>query len=96
MRAYLNWQSHLDEVFVKINGERHHLWRVVDHDGEGLKLRVGPKSHLHLLGFEPVFCLNKINNLEGREGSMGVAFPPPLSLEKLFSRSGCGWIFPLF
>ena len=31
-----------------------------------------------------------------REGSTAVAFPPPLSLAKAFSRSGCGRIFPLF
>ena len=31
------WRWHLDEVFVKINGERHYLWRAVDHDGEGLE-----------------------------------------------------------
>jgi putative transposase len=24
MRAYSNWQRHLDEVFVKINGETHY------------------------------------------------------------------------
>ena len=29
-----NWEWHLDEVFVKINGERHYLWRAVDHEGE--------------------------------------------------------------
>jgi putative transposase len=29
-----HWQWHLDEVFVKINGERHYLWRAVDHEGE--------------------------------------------------------------
>ena len=34
-----NWKWHLDEVFVKINGERHYLWRAVDHEGEVLKLR---------------------------------------------------------
>ncbi len=28
------WQWHIDEVFVKIDGERHHLWRAVDHEGE--------------------------------------------------------------
>lgn len=28
---------HLDEVFVKINGERHYLWRAVDHEGELLE-----------------------------------------------------------
>ena len=31
-----HWQWHLDEVFVKINGERHYLWKAVDHDGEVL------------------------------------------------------------
>ena len=36
MRAYSNWQWHLDEVFVKINGEQHYLWRAVDHEGEVL------------------------------------------------------------
>jgi len=28
---------HLDEVFVKINGETHYLWRAVDHEGEVLE-----------------------------------------------------------
>ena len=32
-----NWKWHLDEVFVKINGERHYLWRAVDHEGEVLQ-----------------------------------------------------------
>lgn len=29
------WRWHLDEVFVKVNGERHYLWRPVDHESEG-------------------------------------------------------------
>ena len=29
MRAYSNWRWHLDEVYVKINGEQHYLWRAV-------------------------------------------------------------------
>ncbi len=37
MRAWSNWQWHLDEVFVKINGETHYLWRAVDHGGEVLE-----------------------------------------------------------
>ena len=37
MRGYSNWQWHLDEVFVKINGETHFLWRAVDHEGEVLE-----------------------------------------------------------
>ncbi|WP_422026705.1 IS6 family transposase [Roseovarius sp.] len=36
MRSYSNWQWHLDEVFVKINGETHYMWRAVDHEGEVL------------------------------------------------------------
>ena len=37
MRSYSNWQWHLDEVFVKINGETHYPWRAVDHEGEVLE-----------------------------------------------------------
>jgi putative transposase len=37
MRAYTHWRWHLDEVFVKINGEKHYLWRAVDHEGEVLE-----------------------------------------------------------
>ena len=36
-RSYSNWQWHVDEVFVKINGEQHYLWRAVDHEGEVLE-----------------------------------------------------------
>ncbi|RYH06171.1 IS6 family transposase [Tropicimonas sp. IMCC6043] len=32
-----HWRWNLDEMFVKINGERHHLWRAVDHEGEVLE-----------------------------------------------------------
>lgn len=32
-----HWKWHRDEVFVKINGERHYLWRVVNHEGEILE-----------------------------------------------------------
>jgi putative transposase len=31
------WRWQLDEMFVKINGERHYLWRAVDHEGEVLE-----------------------------------------------------------
>jgi putative transposase len=32
------WRWHLDEIFVKINGEMHYLWRAVDHEGEVLEV----------------------------------------------------------
>ncbi len=31
------WRWHLDEVFVKIAGRTHYLWRAVDHDGDVLE-----------------------------------------------------------
>lgn len=37
MRCYSNLQWHLDEVFVKIYGVQHYLWRAVDHEGEVLE-----------------------------------------------------------
>jgi putative transposase len=37
MRQIPQWRWHLDEVFVKINGKRHYLWRAVDHEGEVLE-----------------------------------------------------------
>lgn len=40
MRAMPHWRWHLDEVFVKINGVTHYLWRAVDHEGEVLEALV--------------------------------------------------------
>jgi len=37
MRQVTQWRWHLDEVYVKINGEMHYLWRAVDHEGEVLE-----------------------------------------------------------
>ena len=37
-RCYLQWRWHVDEVFVRINGEPHYLWRAVDHEGEVLEV----------------------------------------------------------
>jgi putative transposase len=36
MHCYSDWQWHLDEVIVKINGKTHYMWRTVDHEGEVL------------------------------------------------------------
>ena len=36
--SFSNWRWHLDEVFVRINGETHYLWRAVDHEGEVLEV----------------------------------------------------------
>ena len=39
-RSYSQWRWHLDEVFARINGETHYLWRAVDHEGEVLEVFV--------------------------------------------------------
>jgi putative transposase len=32
-----HWRWHLDEMFVRLNGEMAYLWRAVDHEGEVLE-----------------------------------------------------------
>jgi len=43
MRRWPQWRWHLDEVFVRINGETNYLWRAVDHEGEVLEVFVTKK-----------------------------------------------------
>ena len=40
-----NWRWHMDEVFVKINGELHYLWRAIDHEGEVLEIYVSKRRN---------------------------------------------------
>ena len=37
VRQVTQWRWHLDEVYVKIGGEMHYLWRAVEHEGEVLE-----------------------------------------------------------
>jgi len=34
---------HLDEVFIRINGKQHYLWRAVDQDGDVIDILVQPR-----------------------------------------------------
>ena len=43
MREYRHWRWHLDEIYVRINGEMRYLWRAVDHEGEILESYVTKK-----------------------------------------------------
>jgi len=43
MRTHIQWRWHLDEVFVRINGDTYYLWRGVDHEGEVLEVFVTKK-----------------------------------------------------
>ncbi len=37
MKGFRRWKWHLDEMYVKIGGEMHYLWRAVDQEGEILE-----------------------------------------------------------
>jgi len=37
MRGFRHWRWHLDEMYVKLNGEMVYLWRAVDQEGEVLE-----------------------------------------------------------
>jgi putative transposase len=37
VQGMTQWRWHLDEVFVRVNGEIRYLWRAVDHEGEVLE-----------------------------------------------------------
>ena len=43
MREVPQWRWHLDEVFVRINGETYYLWRAGGHEGEVLESYVTKK-----------------------------------------------------
>ena len=43
MRGFRHWRWHLDEMYVKLNGEMVYLWRAVDHEGEILESYVTKK-----------------------------------------------------
>jgi len=43
IRGRRHWRWHLDEMYVKINGEMPYLWRAVDHEGEILESYVTKK-----------------------------------------------------
>ncbi len=43
MRGFRHWRWHLDEMYVKLNGEMVYLWRAVDHEGEVLESYVTKK-----------------------------------------------------
>ena len=43
MRGLRQWRWHLDEMYVRLNGEMVYLWRAVDHEGEILESYVTKK-----------------------------------------------------
>ena len=45
MRGFRQWRWHVDEVYVKISGEMHYLWRAVDLEGEVMESYVTKKRN---------------------------------------------------
>ena len=39
------WRWHIDEVFVRVNGKVHYMWRVIDHEGEVLEVFVSKRRN---------------------------------------------------
>ena len=54
VRASSGWRWHLDEMFVKINGEGHYLWRAVDQEGEVLEAFVSKKRDRSFFRLQPL------------------------------------------
>jgi len=42
-RARIGTKWHLDEVFIKMNGVQHYLWRAMDQNGAVIDILVQPK-----------------------------------------------------
>lgn len=56
-RGFRHWRWHLDEMYMKLNGEMVYLWRAVDREGEVLEatspaLATRRPPHLHAQGPE--------------------------------------------
>ena len=66
MRAGSNWKWHLDEVFVKINGETLYMWRAVDHEGEVLDAFVSKRRDRKAA----LIFLRKLMKRYGRPGQV--------------------------
>ena len=52
MRGFRQWKWHLDEVYAKINGEMHYLWRAVDQEGECSRATSPRQGTSHLVDRE--------------------------------------------
>jgi hypothetical protein len=51
-----HWRWHLDEMFVKINGEICYLWPKIDREWEASTDPVGCRSRLGRVAFNQALC----------------------------------------
>jgi putative transposase len=81
--AYSNWQWHLEEVFVKINGEAHYLWRAVDHESEVLESFVSKRrDHKAALKF-----FRELTKRDGQPHVIVIVIDIDIDIDKIRSYS---------
>jgi putative transposase len=88
MRHFRHRRWHLDEVFVKINGVKHDLWRAVDHEGEVLESfvtkRREKKAALNRRAAKRNSCGNRFSAMGRPKRSSRIAWRPMALLSKLW------------
>ena len=92
-RSFPQWHWDLDEVLVRISGETHYLWRVVDHEGEVLELfakkRRDRKAALKFLKRTMKRCGRPLSIVTDRLRSYGAA----MKVIEVVDRQVCGqWL----
>ena len=55
---------YIDEVFIKINGKQHYLWRAVDQDGAVIEVYLQAKRDGAASGSSSVYCEAMAASLE--------------------------------
>jgi putative transposase len=75
MRGFRQWKWHLDEMYVKLNGEMVYLWRAVDHEGEILESYVTKKRDK---AAALAFMKKALNATAAQRRSSPMAFVPTL------------------
>jgi putative transposase len=72
-RSRIGVKWHLDEVFIKMNGVRHYLWRAADQNGVTIDILVQPRRYqwaaprffhklLHVAGRKPRVVTDKLRS----------------------------------
>ena len=92
-RNWSNWRWHLDEVFVRINGETHYLWRAVDHEGEVLEVFATKRRDRRAAHHGWAYVLPGCDDCDrqcGRPGRRSLAQQPGRELAPAVPTTGSG------
>jgi hypothetical protein len=84
-RPRLGDKWHMDEVFIRIQGIQHYLWRAVDQDGIVLDILVQPRRNAKAVDVPPDF------GPPGWRISSGIAQAGSDRSEQIISSIGAFW-----